>query len=171
MTLKKTVVDRSFLPPVDPDIGGRVLRYRIVSEDRNKISQWSTPYFVSDDLFYSTSQIIVDKQSSFVDITWDPVKAKTSAFLPYSSNIDLAYVEDQYDVWVRWSKSDLGDWLFEERLSSTSIKLIIPDFYFYNDELIEDKPNQLTVEIRQATTYHTRDYDKGLFYNTGLQVV
>ena len=45
--IKKTRVLKSSLPPVDHDTGKYNIRYRIISEDRNRTSHWS-PIYNSD---------------------------------------------------------------------------------------------------------------------------
>jgi hypothetical protein len=43
--IKKVIIQKSDLPPVFYDTGGYVVRYRIISDDRNRTSHWS-PIFL-----------------------------------------------------------------------------------------------------------------------------
>jgi hypothetical protein len=45
MAVKKAIIQKYSLPPIDSESGGYVLRYRIISEDKNRVSHWS-PIFV-----------------------------------------------------------------------------------------------------------------------------
>lgn len=45
MTTKKTVIPKNSLPSLSPD-GEYVVRYRIVSEDKNRNSHWSPVYYI-----------------------------------------------------------------------------------------------------------------------------
>jgi len=47
MTIKKAIIPKNDLPPVDFDTSAYVVRYRIISEDKNRTSQWS-PTFVTN---------------------------------------------------------------------------------------------------------------------------
>jgi hypothetical protein len=41
MSIKKAIVPRSSLPVIDSDTSAYVVRYRVVSEDKNRTSHWS----------------------------------------------------------------------------------------------------------------------------------
>jgi hypothetical protein len=45
MSIKKTIIPKSGLPPLSPN-GEYVLRYRIISEDKNRTSHWSPIYHI-----------------------------------------------------------------------------------------------------------------------------
>lgn len=171
MTIKKSIVSREDLPPINTEIDGYAVRYRIISEDKNKVSSWSNVYTVRPPLFYSSNQLFVSKQSSHVSLIWDPVKISQSANAEYSSVAGVIGIQKEYDVWVRWSKSDLGDWAYSERVEGTTINLIIPNYYFYNGQIINEKPNQLTVEVRLPGTPITREYEPGLLYLSPTETV
>lgn len=47
MIVKKAIIPKNELPPVDFDTSAYVVRYRIISEDKNRTSQWS-PTFVTN---------------------------------------------------------------------------------------------------------------------------
>jgi len=47
MAIKKAIILKSSLPAVDADTTGYVVRYRIISEDKNRTSHWS-PTFVTN---------------------------------------------------------------------------------------------------------------------------
>lgn len=47
MVTKKIVVPKSSLPPVDSDTGSYIIRYRFISEDKNRVSHWS-PTFITN---------------------------------------------------------------------------------------------------------------------------
>jgi hypothetical protein len=45
MTVKKVTIEKNQLPPLSPD-GKYLLRYRIISEDKNRTSHWSPIYSI-----------------------------------------------------------------------------------------------------------------------------
>jgi hypothetical protein len=61
MAVKKAIVLKSSLPAVDSDTSGYAVRYRIISEDKNRTSHWS-PIFV-------TSAIPVQSVNGALSIT------------------------------------------------------------------------------------------------------
>jgi hypothetical protein len=46
--IKKAVIKKAFLPAIDSDNIGYIFRYRVVSEDKNRTSQWSPVNVVTD---------------------------------------------------------------------------------------------------------------------------
>lgn len=171
MSIKKIVIPRESLPDINTEINGYALRYRIVSEDKNKTSHWSNLQVVKDTLHYSTGSLAISKQSSHVLVIWDPVKIKAEPGLEYSNNANLIATVKEYDLWVRWSKADLGDWLYVERIEGSTATLIIPNHYIYNEEKINEKPNQIMVEIRRPSSPIARDYSAGLFYASDIETI
>jgi hypothetical protein len=53
--IKKIIIRKAFLPALDSDKIGYVFRYRIVSEDKNRTSQWSPVNIVLDNSITSVS--------------------------------------------------------------------------------------------------------------------
>lgn len=45
-TIKKIIVGKGSLPPLNGDTEQYIVRYRIISEDRNRASHWSPQYYV-----------------------------------------------------------------------------------------------------------------------------
>ena len=59
--IKKTRIKREDLPLINTDTEGYILRYRILSEDKNRTSHWSP--------FYNTDAVSVDGTSGALSIT------------------------------------------------------------------------------------------------------
>jgi hypothetical protein len=59
--IKKIRIPKSSLPPVDSDTLGYNLRYRIISEDKNRTSHWSP--------FYNTDMASISGTSGALSIT------------------------------------------------------------------------------------------------------
>lgn len=89
--IKKVVVKNSQLPPINADTETYVVRYRIISEDRNRVSHWSPQYFISPTAIDTTEDegISVVQTGGFLTVTWT----------------DSTY--DRYDVFVAWG-GELG---------------------------------------------------------------
>lgn len=87
--IKRVVIKNSELPSVNLDTEKYVVRYRIVSEDRNRFSHWS-PQHLIDPLPVTVEEddgISVVQTGTFLTVTWD----------------ESAY--DRYDVFVAWGSS------------------------------------------------------------------
>jgi len=137
--IKKVVIENADLPPVDSN-GEYFLRYRIISEDRNRTSHWSPVYNV--DANYELEPIgplLVEKNASHVLLIWNPANIKKDG--------NLIRKAKEYDIWLRWHRSDAGDWQFFERIEGTSLTLIPSDTYTIGGIEQASIPNRLDVEI------------------------
>lgn len=161
--IKKTTVLNSDLPAINPFTEGYDVRYRVISEDKNRTSHWSPIYKVVPDFTYSGGNIIFNKSGSIVQIAWDSVDIlKNSTFIRKST---------EYDIWVKWDRSDNGDWIYKERIQGTSITLPIPDTYFIDNIEQSESPNRFSIEIYLKGNPITRDINTLLVYSDGPHTV
>lgn len=93
--IKKIVIEQKDLPPINSDEGKYVVRFRVVSEDRNRVSHWSPQYLVEPKPLEIIDDEGITLQSSngFLSVTWDtPITLR----IPH------------YDIYVSWGQ-DVGD--------------------------------------------------------------
>jgi hypothetical protein len=224
-TIKKFKTPLSDLPAVNSETQGYSLRYRIVSDDKNRISHWSPIYLIqpeflylsgitSPDLkkiqhshsnnvsFYSWDSVIILKPTTSVQninlkslssdkatLTTDSahlisvgdfitvsgvdanfngtyqiteVTATTFSYYKdsgnvsptavspkgtYTKNIEIGVALD-YDIWLRWGYGDnTGDWIYKERIQSTSISYPKPSFYTINGAIGANSINKVSIAI------------------------
>lgn len=139
-TIKKVILPIENLPEINSLTGEYYIRYRIVSEDKSRISHWSPVQAVRPDFdFITTGELIVEKISSHVQIIWNPVSIELDGIIQRRAR--------EYDVWLRWHRNDAGDWLYEERTEGTSLIIIPPNTYTINGVVQGSAPNRLDVEI------------------------
>jgi hypothetical protein len=67
--IKKVIIKKASLPPLDHNKIGYVFRYRIISEDKNRTSQWSPINLVLDDSITSVAGA-VQVSSSIISAVW-----------------------------------------------------------------------------------------------------
>lgn len=70
MAVKKAIVPKESLPPVDSETAGYVVRYRIISEDKNRTSHWS-PTFVTNAVPTETVNGALSITESIITAVWD----------------------------------------------------------------------------------------------------
>jgi hypothetical protein len=103
--IKKVVIPRQSLPAPNAETGKYIVRYRIVSEDRNRISHWSPQYLISPVGLtqdqYAT--ITVNNTSEIITVTWGS--------LPESELIN-------YEIYIAWGATSSLD--PEEYYTTTS---------------------------------------------------
>lgn len=53
----------------------------------------------------------------------------------------------EYDIWVRWDRSDSGDWIYKERIESTNVSFPVPSTYTINGAIQPSSPNKFSIEV------------------------
>lgn len=108
--VKKVVVPQSELPAIGKILGKYVVRYRIISEDRNRTSHWSPSYILETTPLSEISHTVSkDTSNDAVEVFWTP---------PANLGLNLL------DVYVKWGS---GDWAYATNLASTYYKVSIPN--------------------------------------------
>ena len=106
--IKKVTILKSDLPSFNSIYNQYVVRYRIISEDKNKISHWSPQYKLTAPsvatIEYSYSKDITNKLITFV---WNPTT-------------DM----HNFDVFIKWNDND---WTYTSTVSTTTYAAIIPN--------------------------------------------
>jgi len=161
--IKKTTVLNEDLPAINPLTQGYDVRYRIVSEDKNRTSHWSPIYSVVPNFTYISGNINIDS-SVITTIAWDSVTVKIGDQV-------IRQAKD-YDVWVKWSKNaGAGDWNYVQRVSGNSISLVHPSTFYIDGVDQVDAPNRITIEIYLKGQPITRDSSNLLVYSPAVHTI
>ena len=150
--LQKSTILLEQLPPlkvIDANTVGYYVRYRVVSEDRNKTSHWSPIYLLTPPYeFRRPSGIPLNGIKYFetntggsnkvVTLAWDPIDV-------YNNNVFIRKAI-AYDVWHKWGS---GLWTFEARVVNPSMTVVVPS----------PNPGTLSVEIYARSIDISRDAD------------
>lgn len=147
--IKKVTVLSDNLPTINNNVGGYAVRYRIISDDKNRVSHWSPTYYISAQNESSSLLPNISKTGFAVSVVWDKVSIK-------KDDVVIGKVNN-YDVWIKWGKSGQGDWLFYDRVQTNSLTTLIPTTYFKDGIDQAQAPNQLSVEIYLEGTPILRD--------------
>jgi hypothetical protein len=122
---KKIVIPRETLPAPDIGTGTYQIRYRIVSDDKNRISAWSPIYTIDPGFIYTaTGSISLSKATGTTSAVWPAVTVKKGA-TGTPENIE------GYDVWIRWHTGvygavDSGTWVYYGKVYGTSTTISVP---------------------------------------------
>lgn len=215
--IKKYKIPPTSLPAINSISEGYTLKYRIVSEDRNRLSHWSPITLVQPNYTYVPGIIRHTSGSQIASFIWDSVNilkdtktvqainnkqlstniatlttsgahymsvgdwvtvenvdsifngtyqisaVTTNTFSYYKNNGNISstavspegtYKTNsvvrtalEYDIWIRWDRNDGGDWIYKERIESTSISYPHPSFYTKNGAVQPQAPNRVSIEI------------------------
>lgn len=142
--IKKFKVSIDNMPPINSLTEGYSVRYRIVSSDRNRTSHWSPVYLLEPAFTFVPGAIAFHKAGNIGSIVWDSVEVTKVV----SGNTYSITKSHEYDIWVRWDRGGGdGDWLYKERIDTTSLSLPIPTTWTINGVIQPTTPNRLSIEI------------------------
>lgn len=147
--LQKASLTLEQLPPLTIINGktGYYVKYRIISEDRNKVSHWSPTYAITAPYeFRRPTGIPLDGIKYFETNTGGSNKVVTLAWDPVDVYNGANFIRKAiaYDVWHKW---DGGDWTYEARVSNPSLTVVVPT----------PNPGTLSVEIYARSLDISRD--------------
>ena len=161
--IKKFIIKQDDLPTIDSLTQKFNVRYRIISEDKNRLSHWSPIISIDPQYTYVPGNITI-VSSGITTVAWDTVTIKIGA-------TTIRQAKD-YDVWVKWSKAaGLGDWNYVQRISGNSINLVHPTTFYINGINQAQTPNRVTVEIYLKGEPITRDSANLLVYDPAMHTI
>lgn len=156
--IKKVTIPNADLPIVNNQVGGYAVRYRIISDDKNRVSHWSPTYYIDADYSYVNGNISTPvKSGTTISVAWDKVEIKKGAN-------SIGKIRD-YEVWVRWDKGDGGDWIYDGKSQTNSITFVIPTTYSKSGVDQLQTPNRFSIEIYLESTPVARSSGSLLRYS------
>lgn len=101
LDIKKVTVPREKLPPINADKNHYVVRFRIISEDLNRMSHWSPQYLINPtpiDLSAAVDKnITLTHNGSLLVAQWN---VSAAAQIEFQKNPSLSV--NNYDIYVGW---------------------------------------------------------------------
>lgn len=157
--MPKYIINRESLPPINPETLEYQIRFRLISENRNRISSWSPIYSAKPNYSYITGNIDITKTSGRISVTWDAVSLE-------KGGINIGRLS-QYDIWLNWYKNSIGigDWIYQERVSTTNLITIIPSTFYINGVDQLTAPDRVLIEVYDRGNPITRDFTGLRLYN------
>ena len=144
------------LPPINSETEGYSIRYRIISEDRNRVSHWSPIYVVVPDYTYVPGTIEFNSANQVASFTWDPViilKNKTTI-----SNITNKELTNDLATLTTASAHYMlvNDWVTVEGVDSTfngtyKINAVTTNTFSY----YKNHENIISTPVSPSGTYKT----------------
>lgn len=125
--IKKVIVSKNSLPPVNSDEETYIVRFRVVSEDRNRSSHWSPQYLVKPLVVEAYKNMTVTKLPGVLSITWDAESASVT--------------QPNYDIFVAWGEGTVlegvGEYSYFATSQSNFIMIPIPSGKTTTDIIIQ----------------------------------
>ena len=144
------------------------VRYRIITENQNNLSYWSPIFQVDPEIIFWRGTIEIPGYmylqklgSSFVTATWDSV----AMYKEVDGSLTNIGELSSYDLWIKWTQNgdaNPSDWIYKERISSTSVNINIPSAYIDANGITRSSPKHMYAEVyrpgRPITRYE-QTYD------------
>jgi hypothetical protein len=105
--VKKVIIKKEDLPAFNGTQQNYLVRYRVVSEDRNRTSHWS-PYYSLTTPIASQVACSVTVLSNVISLVWQHPASTTF---------------QQYDIYI---KTNIKDWTYLSSSSSTQFSTLVP---------------------------------------------
>jgi len=161
--IKKIKIKQNNLPTINVNEEGYVLKYRIISEDKNRTSQWSPISIIKPEYTYVGGNISFNKSGQVATFAWDSVSIQING-----NQIRRSH---EFDLWLKWDRNDGGDWIYKQRIDGTNASFPIPNTYTINGVVQGSEPNKLSIEVYLKGTPITRDSSFLLVYEDGPHTV
>lgn len=144
--IKKVTIFRSELPPVDGNTLTYNLRYRVTSENRNRVSAWSNIVNVpAPAVFIINFTVSVDNAGRLVQAVWDA---------PASLGLS------NFDLFVRWvgnhAETDY-DWAYFGRVNGNSQSLVFPTQVYDNTLQTFEDPKKVRLQLQRPALVPVRE--------------
>ena len=138
--IKKVTILNADLPIINAKINGYAVRYRIVSDDKNRVSHWSPIHYIDAQYDYVNGNISDPlKNGDTVSVVWDRVEIK-------KGTSSIGKIRD-YEIWIRWDKGDGGDWIYDGKAQTNNAVFVMPATYYKNGVDQTQAPNKFSIEV------------------------
>ena len=136
--IKKIIIPKSKLPGFFGENKQYILKYRIISEDKNRTSHWSPTYKIvaEDTPSEILNSIIIDISNKVINMAWEP-----------QTNVE------EYYIYVKWNNSE---WQYYSKTTQTNYAIV----YSADKEYINVAVQVKTIPLEKFT-------DATLFENEG----
>lgn len=110
--IKKIVIPQVSLPPINSDEEKYIVRFRIISDDRNRVSHWSPQYLVAPEVLtlVDNSGITMTAANGMINVQWDTEPGSNAS----------------YDVWVAFGTQSGSTGLPEYKATVTGNYISLP---------------------------------------------
>jgi hypothetical protein len=133
---KKITISKDNFSEMDIYDPNYKIRFRIVSEDRNRFSAWSPIFSVNQNVTFVAGTTFIpgalklSKGNGYVSAVWDSVSIYKTVNSQERKISSLPY----YDVWIQLlgnGGANPSDWIYKGRLASTSLDINYDSTYPY----------------------------------------
>jgi hypothetical protein len=155
---KKIVISKTNFPEMSIYDPSYQIRFRIISENRNRFSAWSPIFSVNPEVTFvlGAAGMQLKKETGYVSAVWDDVTIykMVDGVDTYLANLP------HYDVWIQLlgnGGANPSEWIYKGRIPSTSLNINYTPTHSYSGGT--ETTRQMKVEIYRPGRPVVQDTD------------
>ena len=148
--IKKIIIKNADLPDILAKEEGWLIKYRVLSEDKNRSSHWSPIKLITPEYSFVSGTIKHSSSNGISTFVWDPVTIKKGD--------NVVRQAHEFDIWIKFDRDDSGDWIYKQRIDGNSYSVPDPTTYTINGVVQSQAPNRASIEIYLRGTPISRSY-------------
>lgn len=135
--IKKAIVPRSMLKEIDGDTNSYLVRYRIISEDKNRSSHWSPTFYIQFPPF-SISRGKTEPLGDIVSISWEDStnRPQYDIFVKYDFDSDYRFLTTTTNKTFNIFREENANSLIAKVQVSATIKKIYNNLVIYESDQV-----------------------------------
>ncbi len=124
--IKKVIIPKSKLPGFFAENKKYILRYRFISEDKNRTSHWSPVYKIiaEDTPTEILNSMVIDTTNKLINLVWEPQSGM-----------------EEYYIYVNWNNTN---WEYYAKTSQTNYSIVYDSSKTYIKVAVQPKTIPLT---------------------------
>ena len=173
--IKKAKIPVDELPPISSETEGYSLRYRVISEDKNRVSHWSPLYLVKPEYTYVPGSIQFSSGNQVASITWDSVTVlkNTATIQEINNKVLNTDIATLTTVGAHYMK--VGDWVTVSGVDATfngtyKIEAVTYNTFSYykdNGNIASTAVSPLGTYKRNSLIQKAKEYDIWVRWDRG----
>lgn len=120
MAVRKATVNLEDLPGRNPETGNYQVRYRIITDDRNRVSEWSPVFEIHAT---PVADLIANSSVDYV-LRWATENGRTVYTLLWEAP-EIINRFPYLDLFIKWN--DTGNYTYHGSTTTSSIDVIVPE--------------------------------------------
>jgi len=125
ITVKKVIIKKQDLPAFNGELQSYLVRYRVVSEDRNRTSHWSPRYKVNVEPEIDRDRVVdgVPAPEPWIPHSVVPSENKQIINIVWTPPANL---KPDFDLYVKWGSDEF---IYKEPVKTSSSTIQVPSGY------------------------------------------
>jgi hypothetical protein len=165
--IKQAKVTRPDLPAISSETEGYSIRYRVVSEDKNRVSHWSPVYLIKPEYTFVVGSVRFSSGNQIANFTWDAVTVLKDIATIQTINNKVLHSKIATITTAGAHYMKVGDWVtisgvdatFNGTYQLTAVTANTFSYYKDHGNIASAVVNPLGTYKRNSVISKTNEYD------------